>query len=298
MKTNLSRRHFIRTAALTSTAAMVPIVSHATTDMKKVKPIPLNTNPLKIGVMTYTLAKDWDIETIIKNLTETGYKSVELRTTHKHGVEVSLSSSQRTEVKNRFKDSALETISLASGFMYHSPDPAELKKNIEGTKEYLLLARDVNATGIRVFGNALPKDVPEEKTMEQIGKSLAEVGEFGHNLGVEVRICIHGQKTDDPVVIKKILDYANSPHVYVNWNCGRMDNAGKGLAYNFNLVKDRLTGVHMHELWEDYPYREFFQLLAGIGFKGYCNAEIDGNADPIRLMKYYKALFLSLQNAV
>ena len=29
----------------------------------------------------------------------------------------------------------------------------------------------MNATGIRVFGNALPKDVPEEKTMEQIGKS-------------------------------------------------------------------------------------------------------------------------------
>ncbi len=282
----------------TTAAAIIPISSHAEADVQQTKPATLNPNPLKIGIMTYTIAKDWDIETIIKNLTEAGYQSVELRTTHKHGIEVTMSAAQRAEVKKRFKDSPLETISLASGFQYHSPDPAELKKNIDGSKEYLQLAKDVGATGIRVFGNALPKNVPIEKTMEQIGKALSEVGEFGYNLGVEVRICIHGQGTDDPVVIKKILDYAKSPHVYVNWNCGRADFADKGLEYKFNLVKDRIRGVHMHELWENYPYRELFKLLTGTGYKGYCNAEIDGNADPIRLLKYYKALFLSLQNAV
>jgi sugar phosphate isomerase/epimerase len=248
--------------------------------------------------MTYTVAKDWDIETIIKNLSETKYLSVELRTTHAHKVEVDLSAAQRAEVKKRFKDSPLETISMASGFMYHSPDPAELKKNIEGTKEYTLLAKDVGATGIRVFGNALPPEVPEEKSMEQIGKALAEVGEFGYNNGVEIRICVHGNKTNRIPVIKKILDYSNSPHTYVNWNCDRYDAAEKGLEYNFNLIKDRIKGVHMHELWDEkYPYRDFFRLLSASGYKGYCNAEIDGNPEPIRLLNYYRSLFLSLQNA-
>jgi sugar phosphate isomerase/epimerase len=299
MKKDFTRRNFLKTAAISTTAAaIIPISSNAETNVRQQRSSPLNPNPLKIGIMTYTIAQDWDIETIIKNLTETGYQSVELRTTHKHGVEVTMSQAQRSEVKKRFKDSALETISLASGFQYHSPDPAELKKNIDGTKEYLQLAKDVGATGIRVFGNALPKNVPEEKTMEQIGKSLSEVGEFGYNLGVEVRICIHGQGTDDPVVIKKILDHSKSSHVYVNWNCGPADFEGEGLEYKFNLVKDQLKGVHMHELWENYPYPEFFKLLAGIGYKGYCNAEIDGNADPIRLLRYYKALFLALQNAL
>jgi len=65
------------------------------------------------------------------------------------------------------------------------------------------------------------------------------------------------------------------------------------------MVKDRLRGVHMHELWmADYPYRSFFKLLSGIGYKGYCNAEIDDNPDPIRLMKYYRALFLAYQDAI
>jgi sugar phosphate isomerase/epimerase len=295
----MERRNFIKTAALTTTAAIVPVAAMASVETQQKKPFVLNTNPLKIGIMTYTIAKDWDIETIIKNLTEAKYQTVELRTTHAHKVEINLTAAQRADVKKRFKDSPLEVISLASGFQYHSPDAAELKKNIEGTKEYIKLAKDVGAVGIRVFGNALPAGVPEEKTEQQIGKALAEVGEFGFNNGVEVRICIHGSKTNRPSVIKKIIDYSQSPHVYVNWNCNPEDTQEGGIEANFNLVKDRLRGVHMHELWTpEYPFRQLFKLLTGIGYKGYCNAEIDGNPDPIRFMKYYKALFLAYQDAI
>lgn len=295
----MKRRKFVKVAAFASSAATIPLTVNSATAPEKKKPFKLNPNPLKIGVMTYTLAKNWDIETIIKNLSETGYQSVELRTTHAHGVEVELSKAKREEVKKRFKDSPLETISLASGFAYHFPDQAELRKNIEGTKEYILLAKDIEATGIRVFPNALPPGVSEEKTLEQIAKSLDEVCEFGYNNGVEVRVCVHGSKTDRVIIIKKIIDIAKSPHVYVNWNCVKNDYEGKGLEYNFNSIKDRIKGVHMHELWDEtYPYRQFFKLLSGAGFKGYCNAEIDGNDDPIRLMRYYRALFLAYQDAI
>ena len=295
----MKRRNFLKTAALSTTAAMVPFAASTAAEQQKSKPVVLNTNPLKIGVMTYTIAKDWDIETIIKNLTEANYQTVELRTTHAHKVEVNLTAAQRADVKKRFKDSPLEVISLASGFQYHSPDAAELKKNIDGTKEYILLAKDVGAVGIRVFGNALPTGVPEEKTEQQIGKALAEVGEFGYNNGVEVRICVHGSKTNKASVIKKIVDYSKSPHVYVNWNCNAEDTQEGGIVSNFNLLKDRLRGVHMHEMWmADYPYRQLFKLLAGIGYKGYCNAEIDGNPDPVRFLKYYRALFLAYQDAI
>jgi sugar phosphate isomerase/epimerase len=295
----MERRNFIKTAALSTTAAMVPLAAQSSAEKQKSKPFIPNPTPLKIGVMTYTLAKDWDIETIIKNLTEAKYQTVELRTTHAHKVEVNLTTAQRAEVKKRFKDSPLEVISLASGFQYHSPDPAELKNNIEGTKEYILLARDVGAVGIRVFGNALPSGVPEEQTEQQIGKALAEVGEFGSNNGVEVRICVHGTKTNQPSVIKKIIDYSLSPHVYVNWNCNPEDTEENGIEYNFNLLKDRIRGVHMHEMWmQEYPYRQLFKLLSGTGYKGYCNAEIDGNPDPVRFLKYYRALFLAYQDAI
>ena len=300
-KNQFSRRKFLQTSAVTATAAMIPGYALSSMELqKKETTISLNKNPLKIGLMTYLLGKDWDIETIIKNCTAAGFQSVELRTTHAHGVEVTLTTAQRADVKKRFKDSPLETISLASAFQYHSPDPAELKKNIEGTKQYVLLARDVGATGFRVFPNAFPDGVAKEKTMEQIGKTLAEVGSYANNYGIEVRVCVHGQGTNSVPVIKKIIDYSQSPYVYVNWNCDPSDPEGPGLEYNFNSVKDRIKGVHMHDLHDPtYPHRLLFKLLSDSGYKGYCNAEVGRvSCEPVEFMKVYKGLFLALQNAI
>jgi sugar phosphate isomerase/epimerase len=300
MKNDFSRRNFLQTTAISATALMLPAMGQsAEKEKKQNKSAEVNQNPLKIGLMTYTLGKDWDIETIIKNCTEAEWKSVELRTTHKHGVEVTLTAPQREEVRKRFKDSALETISLASAFQYHSPDQAELKKNIEGTKEYIKLAKEVGATGIRVFPNAFVNGTDKEKTMEQIGKALAEVATYGHDNGVEIRVCVHGNGTNTPPVIKKIIDYSQNPYVYVNWNCGGPDVTDGGLENNFNLLKDRIKGVHMHELYDQsYPYRLFLKLLAESGYKGYCNAEVGQSCEPVSFMKYYRALFLALQNAI
>jgi sugar phosphate isomerase/epimerase len=278
---------------------MLPGMAFSSEAGKKQSKFELNSNPLKIGLMTYTLGKDWDIETIIKNCTEAEWKSVELRTTHAHGVEITLNGAQRAEVKKRFQDSPLETISLASACQYHSPDPAELKKNIEETKAFVILAQDVGATGIRVFPNAFVEGIDKEKTMKQIGKALAEVGKFGHDHNVEIRVCVHGKGTNSVPVIKKIIDYSGSPYVYVNWNCDPSDPEGVGLEANFNSVKNRIRGVHLHELTDPgYPYRQFFRLLSAAGYKGYCNAEVDQSCEPIRFMKYYRALFLALQNAL
>ncbi len=293
MKPKINRRNFIQAAGIAALAgASVPTLASAR------KPEPSSGKPpLKVGLMTYTLGKDWDIDTIIKNCTETKFMHVELRTTHKHGVEVDLNKHQRAEVKKKFADSAIENISLASAFQYHYPEKSKVKENIEGTKEYLQLAADVGAIGIRVFPNALPEEVPEEKTMEQIGKSLAEVSQFGHDVGVDVRVCVHGRGTDRVPVIRKILDYANNPYVYVNWNCSPHDTDGDGIEANFNMLKDRIKGVHMHDLYnEDYPYRRFLELLREHDPTVYCNAEINQSCEPITLMKYYRALFLAYQN--
>jgi hypothetical protein len=230
MKKHVSRRSFLQKAAVSASAAMVPAYALAAAKQEDKTTTALNKNPLKLGLMTYTLAKDWDIETIIKNCTETKFEHVELRTTHAHGVEVALSAAERAAVKKRFEDAGL-AISLASGFGYDSPNPAVLRKNIDGTKEYILLARDVGAIGIRVFG----ANAPDEKSLRQIGESLAEVGEFGYQNGVEIRVCDDGPPIS---MIKKNIEASKSPHVYVNWNCPMSDLEGEGFEYNFNSVKN------------------------------------------------------------
>src|SRR5713226_5920270 len=85
--------------------------------------------PFKLGLVTYELAKDWDIDTIIKNCEAAGFEGVELRTTHKHGVEPSISKERRAEVRKRFEDSRVRLVSLGSTCEYESPDPSVVERN-------------------------------------------------------------------------------------------------------------------------------------------------------------------------
>ena len=309
MSTNYSRRGFITTAAASAAAFTIPEHAFSTEITEKKDTFILNRNPLKLGIMTYKVGSKWDIETIIKNCKEAKFEHAQLRTTHAHGVEVTLTSSQRAEVKKRFADAGL-AISLASAFQYHSPDPSELRKNIEGTKQYLQLAADVGALGIRVFPNAVARegDPSREKTLEQIGKSVSECANTGHNLGVQLRLEEHGTGTANIPVIKKILDYADNPHVYIIWNNSDSDYTGKNLPKGyegmsledqFNLVKDRIGNVHLRELFTDYPWRRLFSLLSQSGYKGYLDIELsDESCEPVRMMKNYRVGFLALQNAL
>ena len=290
MKKDFSRRNFLQTAVISASAVIIPAYTLAAVKQNKGDSIILNKNPLKLGMMTYSLGKAWDIETIIKNCNETKFQHVELRTTHAHGVEVTLAAAERMAVKKRFEDAGL-AISLASGFEYNFSDQAKVKKSIEGTKEYILLARDIGAIGVRVFGST----TDDEKLLTQIGKALAEVGEFGHNNGVEVRVCNDGPTI---LMLKKNIDYSQSPYVYVNWNCPMSDIEGEGFEANFNSVRHLIRNIHIRELTNEYPWRQFFSLLSKSGYKGYCDAEVNGSADPIRFMKYYRALFLALQDAI
>ena len=252
---------------------------------------------MKLGTVTYNLAQDWDVPTIIKNCEAAAFQGVELRTTHKHGVEVSLSKVQRAEVRKRFADSKVELMGLGSAFDYHTPDQQKLRKDIEATKEYIVLAQDVGASGVKVRPNGLPKEVPVEKTLEQIGKSLRELGVFAKEHGQMIRLEVHGAGTSLLPNIKRIIDIANHPNVGVCWNSNPTDLDGTGFDHNFDLVKDKIVAVHLRDLFiEDYPFRKLFARLNDIQFTGYCLAEIPPSTDPVRVMRYYRAMWLAYQD--
>ena len=82
---------------------------------------------IHLGLVTYNLAADWDIATIIKNCEAAKFEGVELRTTHAHKVEVNLSKEERKAVKQRFADSKVQLMGLGSIFDYHTPDQAKLR---------------------------------------------------------------------------------------------------------------------------------------------------------------------------
>lgn len=256
-------------------------------------------SPMKLGLVTYNLAKDWDVETIIKNCTAAQFEGVELRTTHRHGVEIALDSNKRAEIRKRFQDSPVELMGLGSAFDYHTPDAAKLRAAIDATKLYLVLARDVGASGIKVRPNGLPKEVPVERTLEQIGRSLLELGEVARDLGQMIRLEVHGTGTSQLPHIRTIMDHARHPNVGVCWNSNQTDLDGAGLDANFDLVKDRIVEVHLRDLFlTEYPWSRLFQRLIASGYRGYTLAEIPESPDGVRVMKYFRALWLAQQGQV
>ena len=137
----------------------------------------------------------------------------------------------------------------------------------------------------------------KEKTLEQIGRSLRELGEFGEGLGVQIRLEVHGAETSLLPNIKTIMDAAHHRNVGVCWNSNQSDLAGAGFDHNFDLVKDKIFTVHMRDLYlDEYPFRRLLSRLNETGFSGFCLAEIPESKDPIRVMNYFRALFLAYQN--
>ena len=285
----MDRRHFL------SNAVLLPVLAAGAPDQS---PRPAVPRGLRLGTVTYNIAKDWDIPSLIRHLTETGYEAVELRTTHKHGVEIALSPSARADVRARFADSPVKIGGLGTTCEYHSPDAAILRRNVDETKAWVLLAKDIGAPGVKVRPNALPRDVPEEKTLEQIGRSLAECGAFAREHGVKIQLEVHGEGTSRLPRIRRILDYGgNDPGVKVCWNSNPTDLLDGGFDANFGLVRDQIGQVHMRDLFvEEYPWRSLLGALTQMKFDGYCFAEIPESTDPVRVLKYFRGLFRAYQN--
>src|SRR5262245_35871522 len=95
----MHRRDFL------AAAIGVPALAGIAEGQRGQTPAAVEPKGLKLGIVTYLIAKDWDVPTIIKNLTEVGMDAVELRTTHKHGVEIALPPASRAEVRKMFEAS-------------------------------------------------------------------------------------------------------------------------------------------------------------------------------------------------
>lgn len=248
---------------------------------------------MRFGLVTYQWGADWDLPTLIENCAQTNALGVELRTTHAHGVEPSLDETQRREVRRRFEDSPVTLVGLGTAEDFHRPDPGAVERAIENTKRFIQLSHDVGSTGVKVRPNDLPKNVPAEKTIEQIGKALNVVGQYAGNFGQQIRLEVHGGCARLPV-IKQIMDIATDPNVAVCWNSNAADLESPGLEHNFDLVKDRLGDtVHVRTFTSlDYPWPQLFSLLVKMDYRGWILLEAGTKVDDrVRGLMEQKQMF-------
>lgn len=289
----VNRRDLIRSGVAGAASLAIPASSARARE---------STRKMHLGIVSYNVAKDWDLDTILKNCRDAGIEGVEFRTTHAHGVEPALDAAKRTEVRKKCADAGLLQTSLGSTCEFQSEDPAVVRKNIETCREFVLLAKDIGARGVKVRPNGLPKDksIPLEKTLEQIGRALAECGQFGADHGVEIWMEVHGPTTQLVPNARKIMDACGHKNVGVTWNSNNTDiNAAAhgSVKENFTLIRPWIRCCHITELWSGYPYRELFSLLNETAYDRFTLCEIGSSIRPedgVTFLKCYQGLWKEL----
>lgn len=295
----LTRRGFLTAVAASPiVAALTPHQTHAYGWQAGQKP------KFQCGLVTYNVAKDWDLKTILEICKKAEIGAVELRTTHKHGVEPSLSKGERDAVKKQFADSGVVFFSCGSACEYHSENAATVKKNVEETKQFLALVKDLGGKGVKVRPNGVGKGHTVEQACMQIGKALVECGKAAGDLGLEIFVEVHGNPTQQPKNMKAIMDACGHKSVGVCWNSNPPDIVNGSIAQSFDLLAPYLKSCHINDLENDangkYPYRELFKKLTAVGYDRYTFCEVGRAVDAkagVDWLRKYKAMWKELAGA-
>lgn len=300
----ITRRQMLGTTAAAAGGLLVPRGGHAADGAPTPgKAAPSGKAPLfQLGMVTYNVGAKLDLPSLIAVCKNAGIAGVELRTTHAHGVEPTLSKDQRKEVRQRFADAGVEIWGCGSVCEFHSPDQAVVKQNIETCKKFVELVADLGARGVKVRPNALPKTGSPDATLEQIGKSLIPCGTAAQNAGVEIWVEVHGPGTSHPPHIKTIMKHCGHNAVGVTWNSNDTDLKDGKVEEYFRLLRPWILSCHINDLKKDasgkYPYRELFRLFRETGYDRYTLCEV-GTVYPDAkaaedFMREYKSLWTRL----
>jgi len=250
---------------------------------------------MRLGCVTYNLLKDSDVDTIIQKLQTAGWEAVELRTGHKHGVEPSLGPDERKRVRQRFQTSGVRLLSFGTTTRFQSADAAERKKQVEIAKQFVDLAHDTGALGIKIQPLGFAKGVSKEATVDYYAAALRELGDYGRSKKVEIWVEVHGRDTSDPPFNAAMMKAAAHDNVGLCWNSNPTDINNGSVRESFALLKPWIRNVHIHELSDPaYPYRELFTLLREAGYNRYTLAEVGDSKEPDRYMQNYKALWTEM----
>ena len=94
---------------------------------------------MKLALLTYNLARTWDLDKIIKAAKDYGFAGIEFRVEakHAHGVELERTAQERRDILNKIQDAYLEVACLGTSSRFENPDEGERRKQIDRTKQYI-----------------------------------------------------------------------------------------------------------------------------------------------------------------
>lgn len=287
MKSNISRRKFLQATAVSSPAVMLPLGAMAripgTSDSDHL-PSGKKFN-MKLGFMT-SMAQDKTVPQLIDMARIHGYQAIEFRPEWKqaHGVELSMTKSQRKETRKRFADNGIGISAISPGVRFPNEDRDQ---QLETMFRYIDLAVDLDAHCIRFFANPLPDDPAQRHESYKVqaeyqARAAEKAWEAGAILALETHVNSYGKDTGEMMFLA-----GYPPALRVNWHLSHCLKGGEDTDTAYSYVKGLV--VHAHFSFPEDPetmkaLERQFELLLYDGFTGTFSVEIIKKGDNTDLL--------------
>lgn len=287
MKNQQTRRKFLQTSAISSAAMMIPAATMGSTPSHNAQDSLASRKKfnMKLGYMT-SMAQDKGVPELIDIAKTHGYEAIEFRPEWKqaHGVELSMTKTQRKETRARFADSGIEISAISPGVKFVNDDRDQ---QLEKMYQYIDLATDLNATCVRFFADTLPKDPAQRHESHKVqAEYQARAAEKAWDAGVTLALETHSNSIGYDA--GEMMYMAGFPPAFrINWHLAHGLKRGEDTDTGYRYVKGRVVHAHFSfpdDIEDMKSIERQFELLLYDGFAGTFSLEIIKEGDNTNLL--------------
>jgi|LSQX01.2.fsa_nt_gb sugar phosphate isomerase/epimerase len=249
---------------------------------------------MKFSFMSFT-CPEATLNEMIDMAKKYGYEGIEPRAQgqHKHGVELNATPEKRKEIKTIFQNSGIECACIATSLKYCFTDKVKRDENIDTTKKFIELAKDIGCKRLRVFGGNPDKEIGVEEAIKIVGEALTELKKDAE--AAKVYICLETHDFFSRADVAALaVRMAKNPYIRVNWDIMHPYTRKMTIEEAFLEVKDIVAHCHIHDGnygkdqrpklalmgQGEIPYHTAVRLLQGMNYDGYMSGEYIGAWPP------------------
>ncbi len=238
---------------------------------------------MKYSFMTFS-TPDLSLAEVLALASEYGYDGIEPRidAKHAHGIEVSLSQTERAAARQQAADAGIALACLATSCKFNTPDAID--DMIAQAHDRIDLAGDLGIPALRVFGGGAGPQADGGPNVDFLVQAIATVAD--HAAERRVTICLETHDSwSDPKRVAAALRQVDHPAIAANWDI--LHPVRRGFATvedSFQALKPWIRHLHVHD--GDGPdgrmvpmgtgivdHRQAVQLLLSIDYQGYLSGE-------------------------
>lgn len=238
---------------------------------------------------------NWDLHKVVRSATEMGYDGVEFR-----GLLEDLDITRRLEfttelskTKRLLTDYGVSVSGISISARFAVVDLGEKRKQFDEAERNMVLAADLNAPVIRVYGGGIPDGYTVETIMPIIVQNLREIGDEAEDYGVTLALETHDDWIDTSLCARLMREVSHR-RIRILWDLHHPYRMrGENPEETYRNIAQYTVSIHVKDsvvengrikyvlLGEgDVPIRKMLEMLVKGGYRGYAVVEWEKRWEP------------------